>query len=261
MLMYFGSGPRDYHANPISVFTRDRWSFQIVLEGEIALVDSAGPSFLKSRYLWLCQPDFAHGWTGVAGHPSEVAVFQFVHLPEDLARRLPDQTVIGIDLTAEQCRKIRALSQTVAGYWRRPLPGRMLYFEHAMLELSIIVLEHLRLSQDEEHFNVHQQRRTLRAVEWFEENMRKNPSLEEVARKTGVSISQLRRDFVAVLQISPKKAFDDIRLKRALEYLQQGFESVENVAEKCGFLSGSAFSRTFKAKFGASPRKILAKRK
>jgi AraC family transcriptional regulator len=261
MLLYFGSGRRDYHANPIPVFTRDRWSFQAVLKGEISLVESAGPGYLKSSHLWLCRPDFPHGWTGASRRPAEVAVFQFAQLPTDLLRRLPDDACLGIDLTVEHCRKIRSLAENVSSYWLRPLPGRLLYFERALIELSIIVLENLKENFHEEPFNLHQQRRVLRALQSFEERMEENPSLGKIGKEAGVSISQLRRDFIAVLHMSPKKAFDDIRHKRALEYLQQGSDSVERVSERCGFLSGSAFSRAFKNKFGRSPRKILPKRK
>lgn len=261
MLLYFGSGARDYHANPIPVFVRERWSFQIVLEGEIALVEESGPGFLKRRHLWLCWPEFAHGWTGVPGRPAEVAVFQFPHLPLDLVRRLPRKAVLGVELSKEDCRRIRGLTATVSRFWRTPLPGRMLYFEHTLLELSLIVFESLKDQFEDEPFNLHQQRRVLRATQWYEESMERSPSLEEAARVAGVSSSQLRRDFLAVLFMSPKKAFDDIRLTRALEILQQQNESVERVAERCGFLSGSAFSRAFKNKFGHSPKKILPAKK
>jgi len=254
MLMYFGSGPRDYHHSPIRVFVRERWSFQAVLKGEIAPLRKDGPDLLKSRYLWLCHPGFPHGWTGVAGRPSEVAVFQFTHLPVDLLQRLPDCDFLGFDLTQKQCQQIRDLAQRVSIYWKNPLPGRYLYYEYALLELSILLLENLHPENLREPCNLEQQRRVHKAIHWFEQHMGENPSIEQIGEATGVSSSQLRRDFLSVLQMAPKKAMDDIRLKKALEAIQQTDSTVESIAEQLGFSSSSALSRSFKIRFGRSPR-------
>lgn len=258
MLLYFGSGSRRYDLNPIRIFTRNRWSFQIVLEGEIAMLEAGGPGFLKTKHLWLCRPEFPHGWTASTKKNAEVAVFQFVNIPVDLARMLPKKDFFDADLTPDQCQRIKLLAKNMEKYWRVPLPGRMLYFEHALMELSVIVHESLELETHPECFRPpHNQSRVIKAIHWFERNIATNPTLEQIASASGVSTSQMRRDFLSILHINPKKAFDDIRLKMALEHLQLGSDTVDNLATKFGFSSTSSFSRAFKNKFGHSPREFF----
>lgn len=260
MLIYFGFGRRDYHANSIPVHRRNRWSCQVVLKGEIAMVEEEGPGFFKKQHLWLCRPDFSYGWTGVPGKPAEVAVFSFASLPSELVRRLDGKTFVEIDLSHAQRDKVRELAATTARYWRTSRPARFLYFEQTRFALSILVCENLKGPVPEELFELLPQQRVLRAVHYFEDHLGHAPSLEEVSRATGVSSSQLRRDFSTTLRASPKKTFDDIRLRHALELLRQSDRSIEAVAEACGFWSASAFSRAFKAKFNQSPRKLLPRK-
>jgi AraC-like DNA-binding protein len=257
MLTYFGFGKRDYHQNPIRVFSRDIWSLQAVIKGQIALVTPNGPDFFHSRHLWLFRPGYLRGWTGVPGKPAEVAVFAFSRIPDGLLARLPEDPYLSFHLTEDQCLRIRKIAERVSLHWKTPSLGRILYYEQALLDLSVLVFESLRDVKNEESDLRLSEQRVMLAMKWFEDRLPDNPSLEKVAQAVGVSSSQLRRDFMATLHMSPKKSFNDIRLKRSLEFLHQGIHSVESLAELCGYWSASAFSRAFKAKFGRSPRRLL----
>jgi len=261
MLIYFNLGIRHYYEEPIPVVVRHRWSFQVVLNGEIAPVTAEGPGFLKKHHLWLCRPDFAHGWTGVPNQAADVVVVHFASLPTELERLLPDQHFLSQALNPRQCEEIRCLSKTVAKFWRAPLPGRSLYFEKLRFDLSILLHESIRGNLEEVPFSVLSQKRAMMAMHWFEEHLADNPSLKQVCQAVGVSTSQLRRDFAETFHLSPKRTFDDLRLKRALEILQNGNDQVERIAEQCGYLSASALSRAFKAKFGRSPSHFLPQKK
>jgi AraC-like DNA-binding protein len=257
MLVYFTRARRQYHKFKVKALPRKAWEFQIVLRGEIALVTSSGPGLLKSRHLWLIRPDFAHSWTGVPRGSAQVAVFHFNYLPVDLQRRLPeDAPFFEMPLSAGQCRKIEALAKDTLKYWKTLSPGRSICFESTLMNLSLMVFEALQESENEK-LPASTAQRIQSAIRYYSANIGSNPSLPEIARKAGVSSAQLRRDFIHALHMSPKKVFNDIRLKRALEYLQEGEHTVEEAAEQCGFLSTSTFSRAFKTKFGQSPRKFV----
>ncbi len=257
MLVYLNRGLRRYHEKPTRVHRRDAWEFQFVLKGEIGLVTVDGPDLLRKRHLWLSRPDFEHGWTGVPGKKAEVAVFHFTHLPAELMSWLPgNRPILGIQIGPDQCREVAQLAEKVARYWRQPLAGRRLCFQQALCQLSLMILEILAGEAIDRPGNP-PQKRVAYALKWFGTRIAANPSLEDIAHAVNSSTAQLRRDFHAALHMSPKETFDDMRFKTALDHLQQGEDSIEVVAEKCGFGSISAFSRAFKAKFGQSPRKFL----
>jgi len=239
------------------IHQRRAWEFQIVLKGEIALLSPRGPGLLETRHLWLSRPDFAHAWRGVPRRSAEVAVFHFSHLPVELQRRFPEnEPFFQMPLSENLCRQMDSLAKKTSRYWHQLLPGRTLCFEHALMDLSFLVFEALKESEDEKLPAV-PVRRIHNAIKYYSAHVSRNPQLTEIARHAGVSPAQLRRDFITAWHMSPKKTFDDIRLKMALEYLQEEDQSVEQIAERCGFQSASAFSRAFKTKFGHSPRKIL----
>lgn len=258
MLVYFDRGIRRYYEQPVRVLRRDAWEFQFVLRGEIGLVTTEGPDILKKNHLWISRPDFCHGWTGLPGKEAEMAVFHFTHLPDDLTRCMfRDSPVFCRPVGAPQRREVLRIAEKVERYWQRPIPGRMLCFQEALCQLSLMALE-FHANESPESPAKPSKRRVSAALKWFSGQIAANPTLEEVASTVGSSTAQLRRDFHSALQMSPKEAFDDIRFKKALEYLQSGEASVEDVADKVGFGSASAFARAFKAKIGMSPRRYLS---
>ena len=56
------------------------------------------------------------------------------------------------------------------------------------------------------------------------------------------------------LKDTPTHFYQQLRLGRARELLQQTDMSITSICVACGFESPSHFSRTYRARFGASPR-------
>jgi len=65
---------------------------------------------------------------------------------------------------------------------------------------------------------------------------------------------QLERLFSATLNDTPTRFYQNLRLDRARELLQQTDMSITSVCVACGFESPSHFSRAYRARFGTSPR-------
>jgi AraC-like DNA-binding protein len=76
--------------------------------------------------------------------------------------------------------------------------------------------------------------------------------LAAIARTHGVSVSQLERDFVRVLELTPREVHTMARIERALELLAVGLP-VARVAQECGFADHSAFTRLFRRVVGRTP--------
>ena len=75
-----------------------------------------------------------------------------------------------------------------------------------------------------------------------------------LARKTGLSVSQLNRLFLHDLGITPKKYMERRRLQEAVLLLQHHRKSIKEVAFELGFSSLPHFSAWFSRHQGMSPR-------
>ena len=84
-------------------------------------------------------------------------------------------------------------------------------------------------------------------------------SLEEIARRNGMSGAYLRRLFSARLGISPIRYIQNSRLRLAKALLQTEYYTIEQVAEACGFANVYYFSNFIKKETGLSPSKLRTK--
>jgi PAS domain S-box-containing protein len=90
------------------------------------------------------------------------------------------------------------------------------------------------------------------AIEYLHSNFGVRFDISEMARRAGVSSSQLKRDFISVFGVPPRRYLTKVRLEAALERLAAGGPIVE-VAHACGYPDQSAFTRRFRAAVGMSP--------
>ena len=77
-------------------------------------------------------------------------------------------------------------------------------------------------------------------------------SVQQLAQHAGLSVAQLERHLVGLLQLPPSRRLLSLRLDAALRLLQ-GADSVAAVAAQCGFADHSAFTRAFRRHVGLSP--------
>jgi transcriptional regulator GlxA family with amidase domain len=94
-----------------------------------------------------------------------------------------------------------------------------------------------------------------KAVYWYRQNLGQHPGVPDVARAVGVSEVHLRRIFRKIMNLSPKTAFQEIRMEQARELLEDRRLTVEAVAAEFGFSDASSFTRAFRRQFGHAPRR------
>jgi len=73
-----------------------------------------------------------------------------------------------------------------------------------------------------------------------------------LARKTGISVAQLERDFTSLMGLTPRAYIAKVRLETAMELLRGG-EAIVEIAQACGYSDQSAFTRRFRRATGMSP--------
>ena len=95
--------------------------------------------------------------------------------------------------------------------------------------------------------------RLLAAKEYIEGNFNRSITLEQLATLSNMSVTNFRREWKKSYAISPMQYRDEVRLNRAKDYLNSGYYTVTEIAEKCGFDDVSYFVRFFKKGAGITP--------
>ena len=78
-------------------------------------------------------------------------------------------------------------------------------------------------------------------------------TVESLASKVAMSRSRFANRFSALMGTGPMAYLSNWRLQKALALLDTSQLSVQQIADKSGYQSPSAFARAFSGKFGASP--------
>ncbi|CAM2170209.1 HTH-type transcriptional regulator CdhR [Paraburkholderia sacchari] len=97
--------------------------------------------------------------------------------------------------------------------------------------------------------------RLIQVIGVMEQNMEEPLAPADLAQSIGVTRRQLERLFCSLLKDTPTHFYLQLRLDRARELLRQTDMSITAICVACGFESPSHFSRTYRARFGASPRR------
>ncbi len=83
-------------------------------------------------------------------------------------------------------------------------------------------------------------------------------SVEDLAKKIGVSRSQLHRKLKYLTNYNPTEFIRFIRLEKAIELLKSGHKEIDQIGYTVGFNSHSYFSKCFKKQYGISPTEFLS---
>jgi AraC-like DNA-binding protein len=95
------------------------------------------------------------------------------------------------------------------------------------------------------------------SVELMRKNLARPLSIETLAQRAHLCPRRFRQVFRQKMGRSPKKFYDSLRLRAAVELLRMGSLSVSQVAVRLGYSSPFHFSRAFKSFYGQSPSKPL----
>lgn len=90
--------------------------------------------------------------------------------------------------------------------------------------------------------------------DYINTNTSRNITLEELTKKFGISKFHLVRSFKNMFQVSPIHYHHHNRMEKAKTAMQFTNLTLSQIADSLGFESISIFSRSFKNKYGLSPR-------
>ncbi len=95
--------------------------------------------------------------------------------------------------------------------------------------------------------------RVNKALEFLQANLARRVNAADSARAAGVSVRNLNHLFRSQLRMAPMSVLLSCRLDRACHLLRHSDQSIEQIAENCGFPNRYYFSRMLKQHRGISP--------
>lgn len=99
-------------------------------------------------------------------------------------------------------------------------------------------------------------KRLLDAKNYLDEFFAYPISVEELAKRTNMSVTNFRREWKKVFEETAMQYRDRLRIAQAEEYLRSGYFSVTEVAFRVGFDDVSYFVRFFKKHTGMTPKEF-----
>lgn len=91
------------------------------------------------------------------------------------------------------------------------------------------------------------------ALHYIGEHYAEDLTIGELAGVSHMSETNFRRVFQKVMNMTPSDYLNSVRVQMACEHMRKYTDSMELVAEKCGFQSMSTFNRNFKKILGITP--------
>ncbi|MDF3058270.1 MAG: AraC family transcriptional regulator [Rariglobus sp.] len=248
-LSYFSRGVRTYGSKPVIAKSRGRWEFEFIFKGRARPTGVDRP-FLEETMprLYVFHPDSPHGWTDDVGEFSEIFVLQFKDVPEELVERVGPTKPILIELKESDRRRLYLRLNEIWDMLKGGGARASLQVQLLLIELAAFVV-----GQDNDiDPKTELADKISRAINWFEENLGENPSVENAASAVGVSTSHLRRLFAQAGKPSPQSELARLKLEAAQRCLLNGWTQ-EAVAQFLGFSETSAFARAFRDGCGQPP--------
>ncbi len=99
----------------------------------------------------------------------------------------------------------------------------------------------------------------MNCIEYMNDNISENITAEQLCNMAFCSGATLRRDFEALLGMSPLQYLQQLRLQKAIELLQCTDMALCDVAQQCGYYDSAHFSKKFRSHMGLSPKEYRKK--
>ena len=252
MIRYLNHGPRNFDVNPDILAARMGWQFFAFVNGRGAPEIEGKPApAMRAQSLWLIKPETRYQWRAQRGEVTR-AVFNFTQVPELLRTLIGDADFLYRKLSAAEAKSILRLAAYLWPEYLNPTEALDLMAQRVLVELSLLFVEERKM-QDRKPLNRRELDRVRRAEDFYQGNLRRNPTVEHVAQETGVSTSQLRRDFQLVYKLGPNAVFKRIRLYEAARLLANTDWTLDQIYPRAGFSSEVDFHRSFKDEYKMSP--------
>lgn len=226
----------------------------LILDEEVQRFDGGMVSFIPSNFLHVTKSD-----------PGVYAFWEFLFIdPEAVLKELfPGNTREREEILSLVNRKAIFANES-----EQPEASRLVrmileemgkkrpYYQDIVKSLvSSLVLTIARNNRNKSVEKVKVRNSTLldNAVDYVEANYANNFKISELADACHMSETHFRRVFQERMNMTPVEYINFVRIKKACDLIDKTDISMEEVAEKVGFVTPSTFNRNFRRIIGTSP--------
>lgn len=228
------------------------WELNVFLKGENEITGDKSVFLAKETDALIISPGTFHACGGGKKEKCDKLVVEFMaegfELRENLSFyqfSMDSENMALVNLLMDEAFKYsdmnpRGTEGTLSGTGKKLLE----VFLHRLMRME----SEPRYSLDNDSLIYH------RAVKFMEQNIDKNPSVEDVARAAGVCVTLIKRAFSKFTGKGVNAYFIDMKVNVAKDMLKNG-KSCFEVSKALGFSSQAYFSRCFKKNAGVLPSK------
>jgi transcriptional regulator GlxA family with amidase domain len=95
-------------------------------------------------------------------------------------------------------------------------------------------------------------------LSWLPDNIRRNLSIESLARRAAMSPRNFARMFHQEVGKTPARYIEDLRLEAARRQMESTAMTLKEIALSCGFTSAEILRRAFSRRLDVTPRQYRA---
>jgi len=254
MLRHLTVGYRDFRVMPDLPSVRYNWVFVISFDGKISpKLDPprTGVRIPSGANFFIMPPDTRYVIVAKQAKCLRT-VFHYAYVSDVLERVVAERGILAMKLNQADLAQVREITRSVQPHFRNPTELGVLYFEQALLGLTILALKDVSFKSTTPLASIGK-KRVQGAIAWYADHIGEAPSLSDISQIVHVSPTQLRRHFYEEFGKSPKAVFIKMRMQRASQLLSTTSDTLAQIAEACGFQSATDFCRSFKKAFKVTP--------
>lgn len=99
--------------------------------------------------------------------------------------------------------------------------------------------------------------RIIKAKEILVSDLQNAPTIQDLARQSGINQQKLKRGFKQVFGSTINQYLRNVRLETAKYLIMDGKATIQDIAERVGYSNQSHFARRFRERYGLLPKEAL----
>ena len=226
--------------------SHDFWEAVFVESGRVEVTEDENFYTLSEGNVIFHAPMEFHRIKSAEGSSPKLFVFSF-----KTAGELPQAIRAGVfTVNPSQIKLFDALRDSVYDYVHKN--SSAILGEKATSLLKLFIIEMAKSTITANDTTSQSAREYQRIISFMSKNILENLTLEDIARRTNISVSYMKILFKTYAGIAPKSYYNMLRIQIATELLNKG-NSVTEVSLAMNFSSPNYFSLFFKRETGCSP--------
>lgn len=228
----------EWEKNNTSIPPRRSNAFSFRLKGNSDFITRDKRIHVGDKELLFVPEDFPYE---IEAGPERLIVIHF-----DALERIPDEFQA---MRPYNPQRIEELFLSLLKTWEEKQPG---YYPRA-LSIFYKILELVSKQTYQNAHSAHYEK-IRHAVDYLMKNYRSSDlSVQELCKRCAISDTYFRKCFLDEFHITPNKYLTNLRIDYAKDLLESGVYSVEQVAERSGFMEPKYFCTVFKKVVGKTP--------